>query len=65
MEEIEINGHKYRAVESTTPGKCGTCAFKDGFGCALAQATRDALPYCSGKHRPDGKFVTFVPAHQA
>lgn len=64
METIEIRGHKYRAVDAE-PGKCGDCAFKNGFGCILAEVKGDALSYCSGKHRPDGKDMNFVPAHQA
>lgn len=63
MNEIEIDGHKYAAVESPAPGKCGNCAFKEGFGCKLAERTGNALAHCSGKHRPDGKDVNFVPAH--
>lgn len=65
METVEVGGHKYHAVESSIPGKCGDCAFKNGFGCILAEVKGDALSYCSGKHRPDGKHLTFVPAHQA
>lgn len=65
MEKIEVNGRKYRAVESLEPGKCGSCAFKKGFGCLLAEVKGDALSYCSGKHRLDGKSVQFVTDHQA
>lgn len=63
MDEIEIDGHKYVAVESPEPGKCGNCAFKEGFGCKLAERTGNALAYCSGKHRSDGQDMNFVPAH--
>lgn len=64
METIEIRGHKYRAIESATPGTCGSCAFKNGFGCLLTEVTGNALSHCSGEHRPDGKSVNFVLAHQ-
>jgi hypothetical protein len=65
METVEINGHKYRAIEAPVVGECGNCAFKKGFGCLLAEAKGEALSYCSGKHRPDGKDMNFIPAHLA
>lgn len=63
--EIEVRGHKYRAVEAAEPGRCGNCAFKNGFGCTLAEVKGNALSFCSGEHRPDGKYMNFLPAHQA
>lgn len=65
MQVIEVKGHKYHAIEAPIPGRCGNCCFKNGFGCRLAEATGDALSHCSGDHRPDGKFMNFVPAHLA
>lgn len=65
MEEIEVAGHKYRAVGAAVPGRCGDCAFKKGFSCTLAEVKGNALSFCSGTHRPDGKDVNFVLAHQA
>jgi hypothetical protein len=62
MDKIVVNGHKYSAVESPTPGLCGKCAFKLGFGCRLEQLTGNALQYCSAKNRQDGKDVYFVLA---
>lgn len=64
-EEMEVRGRRYRAFESPVPGRCGNCAFKKGFGCALAEATGDALSRCSAQHRPDGRSMYWVPAHLA
>lgn len=58
--QIELHGHKYRAIEAPIPGRCGNCVFKKGFGCALAEAKGNALSFCSGKHRPDRKDVNFL-----
>lgn len=63
METIEVRGTKYRAIEAPLPGSCGNCAFKNGFGCILAEEKGNALVFCSGKHRPDKKDFNFVPAH--
>lgn len=62
MEIIEVDGRKFRAVDSPKPGACGECALKQGFGCRLAEVKGTCLPYCSGAHRPDGKDVNWLPA---
>jgi len=61
MDSVEIDGHKYVAKDGW-PGKCDGCALKDGFGCRLAAAYPDALSYCSGNRRADGRHMIFVPA---
>ena len=58
---LKVRGRKYQLVPSPTPGRCGPCAFKAGFGCALAEETGNALIYCSGHHRADGLDMVWVP----
>lgn len=65
QETIQIKGQAYTAIDAPIAGRCGDCAFKNGFGCLLAEATESALAYCSGKHRADGKDKNFVLAHRA
>ena len=62
MNEVEINGNKYSAVDVLVPGRCVGCSFRDGFGCELARARIDglAVPDCSSKYREDSRDVIFV-----
>lgn len=64
MNEVEINGHKFAAIDAHVPGRCIGCALRDGFGCGLAEARlRGSLvPNCSAKYREDSRDVIFVLA---
>lgn len=61
MNEFEINGNKYSAVDVLVPGRCVGCSFRVG-RCELARARINGLvvPDCSSKYREDGRDVIFV-----
>lgn len=62
MNEVEINGHKFAAIDSPAPGRCVGCALRNGFGCKLHEARLDdsSVPNCSEKYREDSRDVIFV-----
>lgn len=62
MNEVEINGNKFSAIDSSAPGRCAGCALRKGFGCALVEARlRGSLvPNCSAYYREDSRDVIFV-----
>ena len=63
MNEVEINGHKFAAIDSPVPGRCVGCALRNGFGCKLHEArlADSSAPNCSAKYREDSRNVIFVP----
>lgn len=56
---VDVGGHKFKAVDHEA-GKCGTCAFKDGFGCSLWRD--DSETNCQPAQRKDGRSVIWVKA---
>lgn len=62
MNEVEIDGTKYSAVDSPVRGRCVGCSLSDGFGCKLARVRMggSVVPDCSSSYREDGREVIFV-----
>lgn len=57
--QVDVGGHKLTAADHEA-GRCGTCAFKDGFGCSLWRD--DSETNCQPDQREDGRSIIWVSA---